>query len=172
MNFIFDLIKSYSAYIILALLFIIIIEFIIILCNSAGISKLKHKYRKFTRGGKNKNIEELLTDIMGKLDNAVETSDKMKNLYGGINERLDKCIQKVSLLRYKAFDDMGSAALSFSIALLDAHNDGFIITGIYGSDECATYAKPVEKGIPKYNLSDEEKQVLEEAMKKRANINN
>jgi hypothetical protein len=60
-----------------------------------------------------------------------------------------------------------SSALSFSVAMLDANNDGIIITGIYGRDECTTYAKPVDKGIPKYDLSEEEEQVLQDAMKKR-----
>ena len=70
---------------------------------------------------------------------------------------MKKCVQKVSIIRYKAFEDVGSD-LSFSIALLDENNDGIILTGIYGRNESTTYAKPIDKGISRYDLSEEEKQ--------------
>jgi hypothetical protein len=50
--------------------------------------------------------------------------------------------------------------LSFSIALLDGNQNGVIITSIYGRNESTTYAKPIDKGISRYDLSEEEKKVL------------
>jgi hypothetical protein len=119
------------------------------------------------RGSKDKNIEELLYDFIAKVDSTEGKLNEIKSLYTSADNRLNKCVQKVSIIRYKAFDDMGSAALSFSIAMLDANNDGFIITGIYGRNESTTYAKPIDKGIPKYDLSEEEKNVLQDAIKKK-----
>jgi hypothetical protein len=68
-------------------------------------------------------------------------------------------------LRYRAFENVGSD-LSFSISLLDNNNDGFIITGIYGRNDSTTYAKPIDKGLSRYDLSEEEKEVLEKAINK------
>jgi hypothetical protein len=166
MDFIVALIKSFDVYIIMGLSVLTLIMLIIMIINSSRISKLSRKYRKFMRGTKDKNIEELLESMLEKVDKAVEKCDDVKSLYSGIDKRLNGCTQKVSIIRYKAFDKMGSA-LSFSIAFLDAYNDGVIITGIYGSDECTTYAKPIDKGVPKYDLSEEEEQVLQDAMKKK-----
>lgn len=168
MDFISEFIKDFDVYIILGLTIITLIMLVVLIVNNASISKLSRKYRKFMRGGKDKNIEELLEELLGKVDGAVERADEVKSMYNSIDKRLNGCVQKVSIMRYKAFDNMGSA-LSFSIAFLDAGNDGVILTGIYGRDECTTYAKPVDKGIPKYDLSEEENQVLQDAIKKKIN---
>jgi hypothetical protein len=162
-----SLFRDYDTYIILGLAGLSIILLIILIINSVRISKLTRKYRKFMRGSKDKNIEELIFDLIGKVDSAIEKTEGVKSLYTEVNKRLDKSIQKVSVVRYKAFEDMGSAALSFSIAFLDAHDTGVVLTGIYGRDECTTYAKPIDKGVPKYDLSGEEKHVLQDAMKKK-----
>lgn len=164
------LIKDYDVYFIMGLAGLSILLLIILVINSISISRLSRKYRKFMRGSKDKNIEELILELIGKVDSAIEKADDIKALYNEVDGRLNKCIQEVSIIRYKAFEDIGSAALSFSIALLDAHDTGVILTGIYGRDECTTYAKPVDKGIPKYDLSEEEKHVLQDAMKRRISV--
>lgn len=161
------LIRDYDIYIIIGLVVFSFLMLVVLIINSVRISKLSRKYRKFMRGGKEKNIEELIMELMGKVDNSIDRAENIRNLYNDIDYRLNRCVQKLSIIRYKAFEDMGSAALSFSIALLDAHDDGVILTGIYGRDECTTYAKPVDRGIPKYELSGEEKRVLQDAMKRK-----
>jgi hypothetical protein len=45
-----------------------------LIANNAELSKLSRKYRKFMRGSKDKNIEELLLDMMTKVDSAVSKS--------------------------------------------------------------------------------------------------
>lgn len=167
MEFVEAILRQYDIYIIMGLAALSILLAILVVIDSARISKLSKKYRKFMRGSKDKNLEEVLVDFMSKVDRVEEKSDKIKSLYDSIDNRLKNCVQKVSIIRYKAFEDMGGAALSFSIALLDANDDGIILTGIYGRNECTTYAKPVDKGIPKYDLSDEEKTALQEAIKKK-----
>lgn len=162
-----EFIRNYDVYIIFVLLLINIINIFILIFNNAGIYKLSKKYRKFMRGGKDKNIEELLLSLSDNVNEAISKTEEVKSYYNAIDHRIDNCIQKCSIIRYKAFSDIGSAALSFSIALLNAHDDGFILTGIYGSEECTTYAKPIDKGVPKYDLSDEEKQVLNEAIRQK-----
>ena len=48
----------------------------------------------------------------------------------------------------------------------EANNDGIILTGIYGRNESTAYAKPIDKGISRYDLSEEEICVLNEAINK------
>lgn len=165
MNIFEEFIRNYDIYIILGLVVIVLVMAIIMIINNVKISKLSKKYKKFMRGSKDKNLEGLLLEVMDKVDSAVDKTDEVKKMYKAVDNRLDECVQKVSAVRYKAFDDMGSA-LSFSIALLNANDDGVIITGIYGRNESTTYAKPVEKGVPKYDLSNEEEQAMREAMGK------
>ena len=154
MEVIFSLIKEYDIYIILGMMLALIICILMLCINTASISKLSRRYRKFMRGSKNKNMEGLLIELSENVDNALNRAEEIKSLYKEIDARLDECIQKVSIIRYKAFDD------------IDAHDDGVILTGIYGGEQCTTYAKPVDKGVPKYDLSEEESQVLKDAVRK------
>jgi hypothetical protein len=84
-------------------------------------------------------------------------------------ERLDaeslKHVQQVGVVRFNAFDNTGSD-LSFAVAMLDATDSGFVLSGIYGREESRVYAKPVLKGESTYMLTKEEKQALEVAGKK------
>jgi hypothetical protein len=115
------------------------------------------------RGANNKNIEELIMSYLDKVDEAKKIAEEARNIYNNVDKRVNGCLQKVSVIRYKAFDDVGSD-LSFSIALLDNNKNGVILTGIYGRNDSTTYAKPIDNGISRYDLSDEEMHVLNEAI--------
>ncbi|MGH2724211.1 MAG: DUF4446 family protein [Actinomycetota bacterium] len=72
-------------------------------------------------------------------------------------------VERIGLVRFDAFDDMGGQ-LSFSAALLDARGDGVVITSINGRQDTRCYAKPVAGGTSQHNLSVEEQQAIERAM--------
>ncbi len=165
MEEILNIITEIQPYLTIGLGLISILLFILIIILFSSLNKIEKRYRKFMRGTSNKNLEELVTSYLDKVDEATKQSEAIKELYDGIDNRLKECVQKVSIVRYKAFEDIGSD-LSFSIALLNSNNDGVIITGIYGRNESTTYAKPIDKGISRYDLSEEEMQVLNEAINK------
>jgi len=111
-----------------------------------------------------KNIEELLDIIIDRTELINSKNKDIEKRISSIEDSLLNCIQKVGVIRYNAFDNMGSD-LSYSIALLDNKNNGIIISGIYSRDSSSTYAKPIVNGKSKYALSDEEVQALDEAIK-------
>lgn len=157
--------KDFMPYIVIGLLVIIIILIILIAVIFSSLNSLEKRYRKMMRGANNKNLEELINGYLDKVDRAVEISDNTKKILIEQDNRIKGCIQKVSITRFKAFEDVGSD-LSFSVAILDGNNDGVIITGIYGRHDSTTYAKPIDKGISRYDLSEEEQTVLKDAMSK------
>jgi len=165
MNSISQLMNGLEAYIIVGLSIIILIMLIMLISLSKSISKLDSKYRKLTRGVNNKNIEEIIVSYLDNIDEVKIIANDMKNRQDNIEGKLKDCFQKISIVRYKAFDDVGSD-LSFSIALLNDNNDGVILTGIYGRNDSTVYAKPIDEGISRYDLSDEEEEVLQNACNK------
>lgn len=165
MQNIIAIINNFQIYIISALFIIVVILFIMVIAAFKSLSRMESRYRKFMRGVDNKNLEELVTGYLDKVDKVEKNSDDIKEIYKTLDSRVKECIQKVSVIRYRAFEDVGSD-LSFSISLLDENNDGVIITGIYGRNESTTYAKPVDRGISRYDLSEEEKQVLQNCINK------
>lgn len=161
-----NIINENISFIVIALLFIILLLFIIVISLIRSTKRLEKKYRRLMRGVNNKNLEELIISKLDKVDEALLKADEAINQCKIIKEEIKGCVNKVAIMRYKAFADIGSD-LSFSIAILDSYNDGVIITGIYSRQDSITYAKPVDKGISRYELSEEETYVLNEAINKK-----
>jgi len=72
--------------------------------------------------------------------------------------------QKFGIVRFNPFSDVGGNQ-SFSIALLDANDNGIVITSLYDREKCRLFAKPIKKGESKFPLSKEEKEVIKLARK-------
>lgn len=143
---------------------LVLILFILNISTSVKLKKLRIKYNKFMNGLSDRNIEELLVACINKINDTAIKSKDIENHVNFIERNLLQCIQKVGMVRYNAFENMGSD-LSFSIALLDGNDTGIILSGIYSRDSSSTYAKPVLNGKSKYALSAEEFQALDIAKK-------
>lgn len=162
---IINIIKDHQLYITVGTLILLIISLFLLIVVFKSLNRLEKKYRKIMRGANNKNLEEVLVSYLDTIDEMKESNDEIKKICKETTEMTRSCIQKVSIVRYKAFEDVGSD-LSYSIALLDANNDGVLITSIYGRNESTTYAKPIDKGISRYDLSEEEETALQQAINK------
>src|SRR5258705_2770902 len=73
-------------------------------------------------------------------------------------------IQRVSSLRFNPFNEAGGEN-SFIICLLNGKLDGVIMTGLNTREKTRMYAKKIENGKSKFELSKEEKQAINEATK-------
>ncbi|KNY29749.1 DUF4446 family protein [Pseudobacteroides cellulosolvens] len=140
------------------------ILFLLLISNRSKVKKLKRKYNRFMSLEGERNLEELLNIIMDRTDSIISENKEIDNRITNIDKKLVNCIHKVGVIRYNAFENMGSD-LSYSIALLDSNDNGIIISGIYSRDSSSTYAKPIINGNSKYMLSEEEVQALNEAKK-------
>ena len=112
------------------------------------------------RLGNGKNLDEMLKKYLDDVREIKKDNSEIKAYYTKLDNDIDTCIQKIGLVRYNAFKDVGSD-LSFAIAMLDRNDNGVILNGLYGSESSNIYAKPVKNGISKYQLSEEEKTALE-----------
>lgn len=163
MDFLKDVLIENWQLIIIILCSVIGIQFIIFIIMLIKTNKLESRYRKLMRGTSNKNLETLVVEYLEKVEDAKQSMDNVVDKFNTFDERLNRCVQKTAIKRYQAFNDVGSD-LSYSIALLDYENDGVIITSIYGRSESTSYAKPIDKGISRYSLSEEEEEVLNKAI--------
>ena len=166
MDNILNIINQNISFIVIGLAIMIIFLLVLVVILFSSLNKVEKKYRKMMRGVNSKNLEQLITDNIDKIEQSIEQSNNVLSEFDGLKEEIKGCVNKVAILRYKAFEDVGSD-LSFSIAILDSYNDGVIITGIYGRNESTTYAKPIDKGISRYDLSEEEIHVLNEAINRK-----
>lgn len=80
-----------------------------------------------------------------------------------MDENLLRTYQKVGVVKYDAFKEIGGT-LSFVLVLLTKENNGFILNSMHSNSEgCYTYIKEVKGGEVYVALSEEERQALEEA---------
>lgn len=140
---------------------VLLIGFVVLLAKFLSLQK---KYKDFmVKLGNGKNLEEDLETYMYRVNKVEKQNAEITNQVDLMDKDLRKCIQKVGIVRYNAFKDVGSD-LSFALALLDEQNNGIVLNGIYSRDMSNIYAKPIENGKSKYVVSEEEAQAIQKAM--------
>jgi hypothetical protein len=72
-------------------------------------------------------------------------------------------LQRFGIVRYNAFEEMGGN-LSYSLAILDDHGDGLVLTSINGRADSRSYAKPIKGLSSSHTLSDEEREAVASAV--------
>ena len=108
--------------------------------------------------------------LRGMLDGQTQAFRRLeqaiRQLYDGqerLGQTMKGAVQRVGLVRYDAFEDVGGR-LSFSCAMLNDEGDGVLVTSINGRQDTRVYAKPVYRGESLHNLSTEEAAAVREAM--------
>jgi hypothetical protein len=92
-----------------------------------------------------------------------ETATRLDERMLTAERRIDGCVAYTSLVRYDAYDEM-SGRQSSSLALLDAHRTGVVMSSIMHRDQARVYVKPVREGASEHELSPEEQDAIEAAM--------
>lgn len=152
-----------SDYILLGLAGLSLLLFIIILINAISMHKLKKKYKMFMDGKNAKSLEENIMSRMDQIEYLILSNQKNETDIKNIYNKMKNVFQKVGLVKYDAFQEMGGK-LSFSLALLNEVNDGFIINAMHSREGCYTYIKEIIDGNSVIALAEEEKEALEMAM--------
>lgn len=150
--------------IIFIILFILLIVLIIlVIVQMVKVSNVKKTYDKFLLGKDGKSLEKHFMSVFTDIDFLKTSNKKNSDNIKVIKKNLLKTYQKMGLVRYDAFREMGGQ-LSFSLALLDDEDNGFIINSVHSSEGCYTYAKEVVEGQSLIELGEEEKEALDKAM--------
>ena len=95
-----------------------------------------------------------------------ELAHDLRRLTAGFESagrRMEDCLTFRSVIRYDAYRDL-SGMQSTSVALLDGHYSGVIISAIQSRDHARIYVKEIRNGESREKLSPEEIHVLKEAM--------
>jgi len=150
-------------YVLLGLVVAIIILLIMIIVQIASTSKLKKRYNKFMRGKEVKSLEKEIIGLFEDNKFLKVATEKNKKDISILYKKFESAFQKVGLVKYDAFNQMGGK-LSFSLALLDENNNGVIINSVHSAEGCYCYSKDIKNGQCSISLGAEEKQALDIAM--------
>ena len=142
---------------------LILILIIMVIVQAVKLSKLSKKYKKFMSG---KNAKSLEKDIIGLYEDnrfIKASTEKNKSDIRFLYKKLASTFQKVGIVKYDAFNQMGGQ-LSFSLALMDENNSGFILNCVHSTEGCYSYTKEIRNGSCDISLGEEEREALNIAM--------
>lgn len=139
----------------------LLMNFALLIYNMKTTRSLKTKYNEFmTRLGKGEDITDMLRKYIQDVINVSEENQTLKKYCKELEKNMNKCIQKIGMVRYNPYQNTGSD-LCFALALLDFEDNGVVINGVYSRDNTTnTYAKPIQRGVSKYTLVKEEEEAL------------
>ena len=153
---------------------LIILSLIGIGLATAALVQLRRLSARFTSSlGGDQSADSLETTLSAHMSRVEEVNQRLATLeseYDRLSITSALASQKISVVRFNPFGDTGGDQ-SFSLAVLDAHNSGYVLSSIHGRQGTRVYVKPIDFGKSKYQLSTEENQALSQAIKRVPKLN-
>jgi len=138
-----------SAVVVIILLWILMIEI---------------RLKKIFAGTKARNLEEMIIIVGEKINKLEKKEEIIDEHLTTIDSRLNKSIRSVETVRFNPFVDAGGNQ-SFAISFMNDEGNGVVMSSLYARDRMSIFAKPIINGKSAFELSSEEKEVLEKSTK-------
>ena len=152
-------------YILVGIVAVILILLILLIVLLVKYTKIKKRYDKFMRGKNASSLEDDMHGVFEDMKLLKNNVDKNKKDIRVLYKNMEKTFQKLGIVKYDAFNQMGGQ-LSFSLALLDENDNGFILNSVHSSEGCYSYTKQIKNGKSAISLGAEEEQALNIAMER------
>lgn len=124
---------------------------------------LRRRLRRVLPQGESGGIDEILDRQLKRVDSLSERVDALNKLHHELEDLTQRTIQKVAVIRYNPFADTGGDQ-SFAIALLDSRGNGVVLSSLHSRTDTRVFAKAVQGGRSRYQLSDEEQDAIKKAL--------
>ena len=144
---------------IIVMLVMIVILLVLLIFLLVRYNQLNASYQIFMKGKKAGSLEEEIGALFNDISTLKASTEKNRKDIKKIIDNLRECYQRVGIVKYDAFKEMGGK-LSFSVALLNDNETGFIVNSIHSSEGCYVYTKEIVNGECAISLGDEEKKAL------------
>lgn len=124
------------------------------------------KLRRFLVDVDAHHIGDSLQSVSGDLKDLQSFRAEMEKYLTNVEKRLRKSVQSVHTVRFNPFKGTGGGSnQSFATTLLTEDGDGVIISSLYARDHVSVFGKPVSKHESSFELSEEERESLDNAVK-------
>ena len=151
------------AFIFLFMLILFVVLFILYVNVTMKYNRLKNSYATFMKGKDGKSLEQSLKDKFEEAEAVLKFTKQNRTEIRELNRKLETNYQKVGIVKYDAFHEMGGE-LSFAITMLDENNTGWILNIMHSRQGCYAYVKDIVKGESTIQLAEEERESLEKAI--------
>ena len=148
-------------FIIVTLLLVILIVVIIVLIVKQN--DMRRRYQRFMQGSKAVSLEGEIQHLIADVDKLKKESRAYANDIDLLFKKHEGALQKMGLVKYDAFKEMGGN-MSFCLVLLDENDNGFVINSVHSSNGCYSYSKRIKNGTCDIDLSAEEQEAMRRAI--------
>lgn len=122
-----------------------------------------NRLRKTLFAGSNAaSLEDTIRTLIGEIKRLESSQEVHEQALSELQHLFRFAVQKIGIVRFNPFDD-GGGNLSFSLAILDGHNTGFVVTSMHGRQQNRIYAKRIEQGRSEVQLTEEEVEAVRTA---------
>lgn len=158
-----SVVRNHDAYILLGLASLVLILLLLVTSLHVKVGRLSRRKPSIQGGLDPQALESLEQGLVETRGNSQKIS-ALRDSHEALANRQNFCVQKVSLVRFNAFQDVGGEQ-SFALALLDAKDNGVILSSLLSRTESRTYSKAVTAGKSEQVLSQEEQEALSRAIR-------
>ena len=130
------------------------------------IIRLEIKMSRLLRGKDAKSLEDSIVGALNNLKKLNEFQVEVINHFLGVEKRLKRSIQAIETIRFNPFRGTGEGGnQSFSTSFISEEGKGVVISSLYSRDRISVFSKPLEKFGSNFELTQEEKEVIETSKK-------
>jgi Protein of unknown function (DUF4446) len=151
------------SYVVIALVVLVLLLAVWVALLQRSEAMLRRRLRRVLPEGESGGIDEILDRQLKGISSLSERLDALNKLHRELEALTERTVQKVGVIRYNPFSDTGGDQ-SFAIALLDALGNGVVLSSLHSRTDTRVFAKPVQGGRSKYQLSDEEQDAIKKAL--------
>ena len=160
---VFGLFSVETLYVLIGIIVLLIVSIVLSIVAIAKSSSMKKKYNMMMEGSEGKSIEQIIKaytdDVKLLKETYTDNTEAIKDIY----EKMQYTFQKIGIVKYDAFHEMGGK-LSFALCMLDKKDNGYVVNVMHSNDGCFAYIKEIVNGKSYIELGKEEEKAVNQAL--------
>lgn len=127
------------------------------------VMRIDRVRKQFLIDDENKMVDTVLVNHETEIKRLSAQLEAVEQHSASLAHANKKNFQKIGFIRFNPYGDAGGS-ISFVVALLDADNNGVVISSLHGRDGTRTYAKEIKNSVSQSQLTEEEQQAIQQAI--------
>lgn len=126
---------------------------------------LERRVSKLVIGKNGKSLEDSILFAKNQLLEQAAWKKEIEQYLAHVEHRLAHTLRESKTIRFNAFKGTGEGGnQSFATAFLSEKGNGVVISSLFTRDRVSVYAKPIVKLESTYDLTEEERQAINETV--------
>lgn len=163
-----NVLESYTGIILIIAIILIVVLFILLAVQNSRIRELDRRIFDLSAGTDGESLENTLIKVFDAYEGINKQIDQNTGDIRDIYRRLHGAVQKIGLVKYDAFAQMGGK-LSSVVVLLDQDNNGILLNTVQNVDGCYSYVKDIKNGKSIVEYTEEEREAVDMALNTKQN---